>query len=99
MIPPTSLIPIHDDNPTRTFPYVTVGLIVLNIVVFLTEPHFGRGGSLQVAEYFYRWGLVPCEITHGRQLNLTGCLQACFTNKNAYLSLLPSFFFPSRPLT
>ncbi len=98
MIPPTSLIPIHDDNPTRTFPYVTVGIIALNVLVFLTEPHFGRGGSLQVAEYFYRWGLVPWEITHGRQLNLTGCLQACFTNKNVYLALLTSMFVHAGPL-
>src|SRR2546421_4638050 len=98
MIPSTSLIPIHDDNPTRTFPYVTVGIIALNVLVFLTEPHFGRGGSLQVAEYFYRWGLVPWEITHGRQLNLTGCLQACFTNKNVYLALLTSMFVHAGPL-
>ena len=98
MIPPTSLIPIHDDNPTRTFPYVTVGIIALNVLVFLTEPHFGRGGSLQVAEYFYRWGLVPWEITHGRQLDLTGCLQACFTDKNVYLALLTSMFVHAGPL-
>ena len=98
MIPPTSLIPIHDDNPTRAFPYVTVGIIALNVLIFLTEPHFGRGGSLQVAEYFYRWGLVPWEITHGRQLNLTGCLHACFTNKNVYLAILTSMFVHAGPL-
>lgn len=27
--------PFHDDNPTRSFPWVTVGLIVVNVVLFL----------------------------------------------------------------
>jgi membrane associated rhomboid family serine protease len=98
MIPPTSLIPIHDDNPTRSFPYVTVGLIALNVIVFLTEPHFGRGGDPVLAEYLYRWGLVPWEITHGHQLNLTGCVAACFTNKNVYLPLVTSTFLHAGPL-
>jgi membrane associated rhomboid family serine protease len=92
MIPPTSLIPIHDDNPTHRFPYVTVGIIVLNVLIFLSEPHFGTGGGPQVAEYFYHWGVVPREITQGHQLNLTGCLTTCFTNKNVYLALLTSMF-------
>ena len=38
------MIPLRDDNPTSTFPYVTITLIVLNIVVFFYElslgPHF-----------------------------------------------------------
>lgn len=92
MIPPTSLIPIHDDNPTQRFPYVTVGIIVLNVAIFLTEPHFGTGGGPRVAEYFYHWGVVPKEITQGHQLNLTGCIGACFTNKNVYLALLTSIW-------
>jgi len=29
------MIPLKDDNPTRTTPYVTVGLIAVNILVFL----------------------------------------------------------------
>ncbi|GBC91719.1 Rhomboid protease GluP [bacterium HR15] len=36
------LIPIRDHNPTRRFPFVTVGLIVVNTIVFLMQqfdPH------------------------------------------------------------
>lgn len=29
-----ALIPIHDENPTETFSYVTVALIVLNVAAF-----------------------------------------------------------------
>lgn len=31
------MIPLKDDNPTRTFPFVNILLIVVNIVVFLYE--------------------------------------------------------------
>src|SRR3989442_15439882 len=31
------LIPLKDDNPTRTVPFVTVGLIAANLVVFVYE--------------------------------------------------------------
>lgn len=51
------MIPLHDDNPTRTFPFVTVGLIVVNCVVFAGEVGLQRQGEL---EHFIRnYGLVP----------------------------------------
>jgi hypothetical protein len=31
------MIPLHDDNPTESFSYLTVGLIVLNVLVFFYE--------------------------------------------------------------
>ena len=31
------MIPYKDDNPTRTFPFVTIGLIAVNIAVFIWE--------------------------------------------------------------
>lgn len=31
------MIPYKDDNPTRTFPFVTIGLIAMNIAVFIWE--------------------------------------------------------------
>ncbi len=98
MIPPTSLIPIHDDNPTRRRAYVTLTLIALNVIIFLTEPHFGTGGGPAVAEFFYHWGLVPWEIVHGHQLTLTGCIGTCFTHKNVYLSLVTSMFLHAGPV-
>lgn len=35
------MIPLKDDNPTRTYPYVTVTLIVINILVFFYELSLG----------------------------------------------------------
>ena len=37
MIPSTSLIPIRDDNPTRSFSFVTAGIIAVNVLVLLFE--------------------------------------------------------------
>ena len=92
MIPSTSLIPIHDDNPTRGFSYVTAGIIAINVLVLFFEPHLGSGNSPEVANFFYRWGLVPWEITHGHPVALSGCFGACFPHKNIYLAIFTSMF-------
>ena len=51
------MIPLKDDIPSRTFPVVTVLLIVLNVVVFLAD--LSLGGQLSNA-----FALVPAEVTH-----------------------------------
>jgi len=43
--------------PTRRFPAVTVGLIVLNVLVYLWEV----GGS-GLEAHVYEWGYYPCDI-------------------------------------
>jgi membrane associated rhomboid family serine protease len=50
------MFPIRDDVPSRSFPAVTVGLIVVNTVIFLAELAAGaRGLRAAVASY----GLIP----------------------------------------
>ena len=49
------MIPYKDDNPTRTFPFVTIGIIVLNIFVFLWQV-VSASGMEQVA---YSYGAIP----------------------------------------
>ena len=39
------MIPLRDDIPARRFPVVTVGLLVINVVVFLVEFIFGSGAN------------------------------------------------------
>jgi membrane associated rhomboid family serine protease/ketosteroid isomerase-like protein len=46
-------IPLHDDNPRRRFPIVTLALIVVNVVVFFGE--LGRGLALTTLDY----GAIP----------------------------------------
>ena len=67
-------VPLRDDSPRRTLPWVVMILIGLNIAVFLLlQPaSLQRGeadaGSLSteddrdLVEHFAEWGAVPCEI-------------------------------------
>ena len=49
------MIPYKDDNPTRTAPYLTVGIIVLNVVVFLIQVAFRSKMELIT----YNYGAIP----------------------------------------
>ncbi len=52
------MLPIHDNVPTRSFPLVTVGLIVTNFVVWFWELSGGRF-ERHVIDYSY----YPCSVT------------------------------------
>ncbi|MFZ5907826.1 MAG: rhomboid family intramembrane serine protease [Nitrospirota bacterium] len=59
-----TLIPYKDDNPTRIFPYATIGIIALNILVFLLEVTSASG--LRKATYSY--GAIPHSLLTFEQL-------------------------------
>ncbi len=53
------MIPLRDDNPTTIRPIVTVGLIALNVLVFLYQISLGpRTGGL----FVYQYGAIPAVI-------------------------------------
>ncbi|MBI1247039.1 rhomboid family intramembrane serine protease [bacterium] len=54
------LFPLIDDNPTRRWPYVTVGLIVLNTLVWLAMLGLD---PLEINEAFFHFGFVPQRFT------------------------------------
>ena len=54
------MIPIRDRNPSGTFPYVTIGIITLNIFIFLYE--LSLGSDLGV--FLHQYGVVPAKITY-----------------------------------
>lgn len=51
------MIPLHDDNPTRHFPWMTVSLIVLNFVVFLYELTLVNAGTIDA--FVNTWAFIP----------------------------------------
>ena len=75
------MIPLKDENPTEIFPYLTIGLIVVNVLVFffvgpivgskikLLVMYHGRPllvkGSHALA---FVYGLIPYELFHGVEL-------------------------------
>ncbi|MBD1869194.1 rhomboid family intramembrane serine protease [Oculatella sp. FACHB-28] len=66
------MVPLRDDNPTQITPYVTYGLILLNILVFFYEASL----SPPALEAFFRgWAVVPAELTasfQGQATSATG---------------------------
>jgi hypothetical protein len=54
-----TMIPLRDDNPTRTTPFVTRAIIAANIVVFVQEILLGHG----LKSFMMSWGLVPERLT------------------------------------
>ena len=60
------MFPIRDHNPSGRTPYVTFGLIAINILVFLG--YFPGQSDVQVGEIFWNWGLVPARFLAGEGL-------------------------------
>ena len=52
------MLPLKDNVPTRTFPLVTVGLIVVNSIVWLWEWKTG------VNKEVFHYGYYPCTVDH-----------------------------------
>lgn len=52
------MIPYKDDNPTRTLPFVTVGIIILDTLIFLYQL-FSPTGMERLA---YAYGAIPHHI-------------------------------------
>ncbi len=52
------MFPYKDDNPTNTFPFVTIGLIALNIAVFLVQLFADVDGR----HIIYAYGAIPHNI-------------------------------------
>ncbi|MGB1236360.1 MAG: rhomboid family intramembrane serine protease [Planktomarina sp.] len=60
------MLPIRDHNPSRRFPFVTYGLIAVNVLIFLSHQGFT---ARETAIFYNTWGMVPVEITSGIDLH------------------------------
>jgi membrane associated rhomboid family serine protease len=55
------MFPLRDENPTELAPFVTVAIIVANVVVWLTLQ--GMGSSQAFIDSLCSWGSIPGELT------------------------------------
>lgn len=55
------MIPLKDDNPTYSFPFVTILIIITNVVVFFYQLILGPKGE---EAFVLRTAAIPYEITH-----------------------------------
>ena len=59
------MIPLHDDNPTSTFPIITIGLIATCVAVFLWQFTLGeRAGQMAL----FAFGVTPATLLGGAAL-------------------------------
>ncbi len=59
------MFPIRDHNPSETQPVVTITLIVLNVVIFLSYATlFTDENALR--QFFDQWAMIPGKITAGQ---------------------------------
>ena len=70
------MLPLKDDIPSRTVPFVTVGLVALNILVFLYQLSLELGGEPAARDatqaFVFEFGLIPCRLT-GVRPHVGGC--------------------------
>ncbi len=70
------LFPLKDDIPTRTVPFVTVGLMALNILVFLYQLSLELGAEPAARgateAFVFEFGLIPCRLS-GARPGVGGC--------------------------
>jgi membrane associated rhomboid family serine protease len=93
------VIPIKDDIPTRSFPAVTVTLIVMNVLVYLYEfalapPVAPSRGAAAAAErayvaFIYEFGLLPCRLANACPTRLATALSGA---PSAWLTVFTSMF-------
>ncbi|HEX2052480.1 MAG TPA: rhomboid family intramembrane serine protease [Actinomycetota bacterium] len=99
------LIPIHDENPARRTPLLTLMIIVANVLAFFfLEPSFGTGRNCaradvtcqvencELTQYFFQWGVVPREVASGEPVSGEICTGIETEPKSVVLSLFTSMF-------
>jgi len=54
------MIPLRDENPTATFPFITITIIVINALVFIYELTLGN----QIQDRIIHLAVIPYNIIH-----------------------------------
>jgi membrane associated rhomboid family serine protease len=61
------MLPLKDDIPSRSTPFVTITLIAINVVVFLYQALLQWSGDIQMARvaeaFVLEFGAVPCRLS------------------------------------
>jgi len=59
------MIPLKDNIPSSRTPFITIGLIVINILVYLNQLMLPPRAAVR---FVYLYGLIPVEISQGQLL-------------------------------
>ena len=83
------MFPIRDHNPSLRFPYITYGLILLNIFIFVSYWPI-LGDPSKINPLFQNWALVPASIIEGKAY--LGLLTSIFFH-GSFMHLLGNMLF------
>ena len=88
------MIPYKDENPTELAPVITIGIIALNILVWLFVQ--GAGAPEPLARSVCQLGLIPGEVLRtvppGTAVPLGDHLQCVLTDNPSWRTLVTSMF-------
>ena len=57
------LFPYKDDNPRILIPYVTYGIIAVNILVFIMQFNLSVSSPIAEENFIYRFGFIPANFS------------------------------------
>jgi membrane associated rhomboid family serine protease len=60
-------LPLKDDNPVSSFPFVTIGIILANGLIFFHQLNLDFAASQR---FIYQWGAIPYQLTHGEVIHV-----------------------------
>jgi membrane associated rhomboid family serine protease len=55
------MIPLKDDNPTQTFPLITISLVAINVLVYVYQLTLSSEG---LETFLFRYGAIPGRLIH-----------------------------------
>jgi membrane associated rhomboid family serine protease len=61
------LLPLKDDNPITSFPFVTIGIILANAAIFYHQLTIDLAAGQR---FVFQWGAIPYQITHGEVIHV-----------------------------
>lgn len=86
------MIPLRDLNPTRTFPFFTVLIIIINVLVFVYELLLQSASQSAINVFYAEFGFIPCLITNSCPSQLVGQLAALHDPVSPLASLFTAMF-------
>src|SRR2546426_10305580 len=84
------MIPLRDENPTRTVAVVTILLIALNVAAFLYEVSLPQRGDLEA--FLADFALIPAAVTHAAPEAFRSVFTSMFLH-GSWLHLIGNMWF------
>lgn len=62
------MLPFRDHNPSRSFPLVTIALVLFNVLVFIYMTSLQMRDTHLLSEFIQRMSVIPIQLTTGKDI-------------------------------